>query len=307
VNKKFSCIFCDQQVNEVTVPEHIIPESMGSPLTIGNVCSKCNHFLGSMVDSKLTDLWFIQARRNLNGIKNKDGKVPDLNFGITHLKENPNHKVLFKRAGDGKVILKTVYNEIRNENNIKIIIDKDEDKEKLLRKKRERLEKEGLNISSTSYSETKIDGPLLEANLGLHLLAFQPALVKIVFEYAYYRFGEFFLKSSNSSLMKNFILELDSEKRREISLNGIYFPSVPEDKPLDKIMSVEDAHTLFTMDNFAGLYLFGKPWCFLELFTIEEMRSLPREKLDGFVTLIDPKKKEIREYTLPNFLQMKSH
>ena len=54
-------------------PDDDVP---GGSLTIYTRCAECNHWLGSNVDSYLTDHWLIQVRRRELGLSGKKGQLP---------------------------------------------------------------------------------------------------------------------------------------------------------------------------------------------------------------------------------------
>ncbi len=81
IPKKTSfCIFCLTPFNDSFQAslEHIIPESIGGAVEFYCMCHKCNSDIGSLIDSKLTNDWFVRAKSQIVGVKNKKGIVPNV-------------------------------------------------------------------------------------------------------------------------------------------------------------------------------------------------------------------------------------
>lgn len=86
------CIFCKSTTNTFHSIEHIFPESIGNKekiLNRGFVCDICNNGILSKLDAELLDFEGIKFMRTMNGIENKNGKVPVSNFPNLKI-ENPN-------------------------------------------------------------------------------------------------------------------------------------------------------------------------------------------------------------------------
>ncbi|GAH55771.1 unnamed protein product [marine sediment metagenome] len=78
-SNRFLCIICkeDKNIEENTI-EHVFPEAIGGTLTIFNVCKTCNSWLGSDVDSYLTNNFFFQAECQNLKLALKNGKIPNI-------------------------------------------------------------------------------------------------------------------------------------------------------------------------------------------------------------------------------------
>ena len=67
------CIFCLKDRSPSL--EHVFPDAIGGTLTIARVCEPCNSWLGTNVDSYLTDHIGVLMKRFLLRIPNRDGKT----------------------------------------------------------------------------------------------------------------------------------------------------------------------------------------------------------------------------------------
>ena len=73
---KFTCIYCKKGISiSQQTEEHVIPESLGSPLKIDNVCKKCNSIIGSELESELFSFHPIAGNLSELRIKSKSGRI----------------------------------------------------------------------------------------------------------------------------------------------------------------------------------------------------------------------------------------
>ncbi len=74
---KFICIYCKERISiSKQTEDHVIPESLGSPLKISNVCKTCNNkLLGSKLESELFYFPPIAGKLSELGIKSKSSKI----------------------------------------------------------------------------------------------------------------------------------------------------------------------------------------------------------------------------------------
>lgn len=80
--KRKICLFCRSSSNSFFSQEHIIPKALGNDELIlprGIVCDKCNNDL-AYLDSELCNFDAILFHRVLNGVKNREGTVPEGRF-----------------------------------------------------------------------------------------------------------------------------------------------------------------------------------------------------------------------------------
>lgn len=89
------CIFCFEELNETTKPEHILPNSLGGRAkTTTAICSICNNLFGSTIDVELFKQ--IKNLRSLLNLPSGDNKMPQ-NFEATI---EGNKKMLIRPNGD---------------------------------------------------------------------------------------------------------------------------------------------------------------------------------------------------------------
>ncbi|MFX6530706.1 HNH endonuclease [Acinetobacter baumannii] len=90
----FTCIICRKiKPHSDRSDEHVIPDSLNGYYHIFSLCSICNKKLGSKVDNPLVDFKIMEFYRFENGIKGKNGDLPNPLSGLYSIKDNPGVKV----------------------------------------------------------------------------------------------------------------------------------------------------------------------------------------------------------------------
>jgi HNH endonuclease len=103
------CIFCLEE-RDSTI-EHVFPEAIGGKMTIDRVCEPCNSWLGTNVDSRLTDHIGVLMKRFLLRIPNRHGKITGLDkiLGGGVLANDPEQRVrLVRERGTDRVTPKLI-------------------------------------------------------------------------------------------------------------------------------------------------------------------------------------------------------
>jgi HNH endonuclease len=92
------CIFCLKE--GAPSVEHVFPDAIGGTLKITRLCESCNSWLGTNVDSYLTDHIGVLMKRFLLAIPNRDRKTIGLDdiLGLGILANDPEQRVKLGRV-----------------------------------------------------------------------------------------------------------------------------------------------------------------------------------------------------------------
>lgn len=212
------CIFCllDKSATEFT-SEHVFPEAIGGSFELENcVCRSCNSFLGSNVDVYLTDHYIIQMHRLLHRLPGKSGKIPNPFERGTLTGDNPQKiKYYFDDDGNPKELYLTpsiVKAKMPNDaTKVSISIDiKDKDKlpdmlNKIILRSGSKNEITADDIKQLKIE--KIEKPRICVNAKIDIVNYQKAILKIVYELAYYWLGVSYIDDPSAQLIRNAILD----------------------------------------------------------------------------------------------------
>lgn len=239
---KFTCIYCKKElpISEQT-EDHIIPESLGSPLKINNVCKKCNNFVGSELESELLYFPAIVDRLSKLGISSKSGKQrPFIKTGKrakatmkdpitgeevkTHVKlgyDGENHKIIPTKTASGHLIV---------------------DMEDFEKKKRELESKGYIVISKLDFEQRKNEftqgtklaifdtqpvhpSPQIKINFWFNIKKISRAIAKSGLAYLCYKYGSEKTLFSNFDSIRSYILNGKPEPRGSFNYDIPYWPS----------------------------------------------------------------------------------
>lgn len=251
------CIFC---LNERPgSEEHIFPDSIGGSLIINNVCKVCNEQIGRNVDSHLVNHLLMQFARLTKKIKGKTGKIPNP-LGKGFLKGendvelhyrfdeggNPNSLYVVpkqKELEDGKVLQFSL--DISDQDKLASIVNKT--------LKRRGLEAMDLEEIEKNIQHNLIENPCMEMNKEIDISKYRKALLKIVYEMAYYWIGEEYLLDPASGIIREYILSDNIEVE---NLHG-FAEIVDKNKGSRTGINKEDCHiALLTIkDNYINCYI----------------------------------------------------
>ena len=212
------CIICKKELSQKDFDdEHVFPESIGGKFILKNsICKKCNHLLGSKVDSLLVDHFLIKFDRYLNKIPNKEGVVPNI-FGLGTLKDDPAKKILWKFDKKGNPIGLHLYPDIQFRNSedglIELEIDADESygEDFILKQVKKKLERLGKNVTEEELKKYLIPmehdsyQPTINYSNKIHVLEYQKAILKIAYEMAYYWLGKSYLNDTIGERLRKLI------------------------------------------------------------------------------------------------------
>lgn len=208
-----NCIFCGVEINDVNESiEHIIPEALGNrQLSIKEVCKQCNSKLGEKVDSELTSNILIEMIRHIHKIEGKSGKVPNpFNNGVLADDNNQKVRVLFDDQGKSYPVLITNKHERKHEDNTEIhfVFDKSE-QSKIPDVINTFLKRKGLPPLSTEEIEKRYKevSQHIETKhtFRFDVNSYKKAILKIIYESAYYFLGESILQSEEMQILNKAI------------------------------------------------------------------------------------------------------
>lgn len=207
------CIFCLKSFPELT-KEHVIPDAIGGSLTTKKLCKNCNSYLGSKVDTHLTDNLIVGMERYRLGLlgRNQGFKHPFSRGKLANDLEQ-NVKWTFHSDGssdmhfDTKVTRKVGSDGIKT---ISILLDKSREDElgAILESITNREKKAGYEVVPDSYiyRESTIRNPRLQFRNSFDLVGLEQAILKIVYEIAYIELQDSFLDSNIARRLREFIM-----------------------------------------------------------------------------------------------------
>ena len=226
------CIFCNNE--RLESEEHVFPSAIGGSLTIRQVCSECNSFLGSKVDSFLCDHFLIQSRRYFLGLEGKSGKVPDFFkiMGPGTLASDPSHRIkastnpdtrkmeirkLFHSedliSDDGGKKVRKISIDSRDSDQIPKIIQRERKRAGLEPYSQEELEKV---VSSTLKNISSVQNPEVRFQIQMDLKDFRRCLFKIAYELAFYWLGYDYISDPMAIRIRDVILGHESEESAKL-------------------------------------------------------------------------------------------
>jgi hypothetical protein len=221
--ERMKCIFCKKERKEDEFSsEHVFPESIGGSLQINTVCRACNSILGSDVDSKLTDHFFVKLIRYELGLTGKKGRIP-LPFKQGELVRGPGDsqgpiRAVFRHDGKdrdlrGRVLPKQFDPKItgRGMEQHKFVASP-EDAHHLVAMVQSFLKKQGLTELSKDeiLAQCKLveaDPNLVEADVEIDTLRYKRAVAKIAYELAYQWLGVDYVEDPVAEKLRRFVLE----------------------------------------------------------------------------------------------------
>lgn len=197
-----NCIICIKE-NPITNSnpysrEHIFPEAIGGSLILENkVCKKCNSQLGAYIDHPLVNHPLIKISRNILGIKDKKGFLPQ---PLEQFVDSVGRRCVISQGKTEEFSVKTypIKKPGATENQF-IYIPGDEDKSKIIEainKLLKRNRQAELNEESIAeIYEMRGSEEILTANTSLEIdiIEYQRGIIKIVYELAAYWLGENYL------------------------------------------------------------------------------------------------------------------
>lgn len=229
------CIFCGKTDKEVSFNrEHLIPQSIGGKLYLDDcVCSLCNSFLGTKIDSEILKMpEILNAFESLNIKHDKDG-ILNRNYEITGSTDD-NLELRY-----GKIIKNKLIFPAQKLPDGSIIVPEKEYPKKLIEmvKKDKRLKEAGLSEMFINqklkelidkYNKSNVGEKTVSPELGITLLKryeipkpnfnpkkkanILPLVSKIAYEFLFFIGGALFFKDENIKIQEQLIESINSGK-----------------------------------------------------------------------------------------------
>jgi len=297
--KKFTCIYCKKElpISEFT-EEHIIPESLGSPLKISSICKRCNSFIGSELESELFYFPPIAGKLSELGLKSKSGRITPF------VETGKRAKAKIKEPITGEQI-KTRIHLGHKEEFHKIIPTKTKsgrfvvDKSDFEKKKKE-LEKKGFIVISKAefeqrksefkksmklaiYEAQAIPHPFIEIEMWFNVEKVCRSIAKIGLAYMCYKYGPEKALLQNFDDIRSYILTGKPEPRGSLNYDFPCWPSIENYHALS-LCTPDKENIIFIMDFFGK----WKSWLLLGTY-FEGIPSLDKSE----ITYIDSIKKKV--------------
>lgn len=201
---------------ELTI-EHIFPDAIGGNVTIKSICKPCNDYLGRKVDTHLTNHYLVQFARMIYKIPGKSGVIPNpLENGFLGEGNTEPVKYRFTKDGNPKdiyVVPEVNVNEIDKGMGLQLKIDKS-DEYKVPEIINKILKRKGFPLLSNEEIEKRINRqykteqfPMVHMTAEVDMLHYQRAILKIVYELAYYWLGEKYLEDETAIKLRQCILD----------------------------------------------------------------------------------------------------
>ena len=206
------CALCLQSGTD-SPPEHVFPEAIGGSLTIDTICAECNHWLGSNVDSYLTDHWLIQVRRRELGLSGKKGQLPRPRL-VGTVDEFPEVRVILGYGGNGEPTLRIEPHVLKVSNSdgteSKRLVVGDAEREsipQIINKIRQRAGQEPLSSENIAaqYQVQTIQQPRVTGSPDIDVHDYRRAVIKIAYELAHRWLGDAYLQDPSAKLLRDII------------------------------------------------------------------------------------------------------
>ena len=227
------CIICLTETPDAELTdEHIFPEAIGGRIVIGSVCKPCNDKLGNTIDHRLTDHWLVQGQRMLLKLPGKTGQIPNpLERGV--MRDEPSQKLIYKMDANG--LPKELYTVPSVERipgddgreTVAIRIDKS-DAPKLLgmvNKIRARAGQPPMTQAEIDAAQvvTKVEKPWMHMRLGIDVVEYKRAIIKIAYELAWRWLGDAYLDDPMAAQIRACLLDGEGWSAKELVRGEIDF------------------------------------------------------------------------------------
>lgn len=298
-----NCIICKKEFQQEELDnEHVIPESIGGSFILNDaICKKCNHLLGTKVDSLLVDNPQIIWKRNQYKIPNKDGIVPNI-FGLG-TEDGTGKKILWKADKEGNPSDLHLYPHItieeQSDGSLIIEIDADESygEEAILKMVKRKLDRMGRKISMEDLKEqlTPMDHgskqPTINYRDKINILEYKADLIKIAYEMTYYWLGLEYLNDEIGENLRKFLYDLsrgesvsDCLDKYQIRGHSEFF----QNKPFYEITDYEERHYVILLKVGSQIRCYIKIFNIIQAFIPVSLNSssYPNDKLLDYKCMI---------------------
>lgn len=191
-----TCIIC-RETDVTGSDEHVIPDALGGLLHITNICTKCNSFLGTKVDAKLTEHGLIKLLRYIYRIKNKSNKLINPIKGNFTSPKNPEMKVQYRLDNNNRlkpyIIQQPCVKVLDDKIEISVTLDEDDfsKRDQIINKI---CRKNGIKTDNYSieHSTTNIDLSDTKITIDFDMRDFKIGILKIAYEFAICKIPAYF-------------------------------------------------------------------------------------------------------------------
>lgn len=188
------CIIClkDKDDSKFNI-EHIIPDSLGGNITIDMCCSECNSKLGMNVDSRLTNINYIEVVRWALRIKGRNGVPNPFRGKVNSPIEGIEGHLKFNKEGEFEkfqILTKPIVN---SKDRYVMVADNIDNMVKNINKKiskhnqkpftKEEIRENSYSISMPKPKNIKVQ-KLPKEYMKSYYLEMLPAILKIVYEFS---------------------------------------------------------------------------------------------------------------------------
>lgn len=288
-----NCIFCNKPLtSENESVEHVIPEALGNTsLKIRAVCINCNSQLGAKVDSELSNNFYIELARHVYRIKGKSGKAPNpFNQGV--LLNDNNQKVRIKFDNDGKTYPQLITNKtVKNhdgKDEFRFVFDKSEEANIpnivntfLKRKGKPPLSTEAIENLYNEKSQ-RIE---TKHTYRFDINGYKKAILKIVYEGAYYLLGDSILLTDEMKKINKAIWDFSDDwansKKNLIKGTITFYSDDSCLKQAFELISKSSDHIIALFPSDGGLCIvvkiFDIYWGVVPIATDTNMYDIPQQ------------------------------
>ncbi len=265
------CIFCkEEESKDEFPPEHVFPESIGGSFKIDSVCRRCNSELGTKVDAKLVNDFFIKLVRFELNLPSKKGIIP-LPFEGGQLVGSPADEeggisVSIRRekaTGDIKIsVIPKEYNPYTNSDGIELrrFVDDPVEEDRLVSRVQSVCRRQGLSILSKDeilkgFKLVKADPNLIECWVNGDTADYKRAIAKIAYELACEWLGASYLNDPVGEKLRRFVREASfTTPPEENAINGtVKLERIPfQEGPLSHLPYSHMARICYSDEGLVG-------------------------------------------------------
>jgi len=249
------CIFCLEEKPESE--EHVFPLAIGGSLVTDRVCRECNSFLGSKIDTGLTDFAPIRWKRGEFGLAGNSGTPPspfNILDGEAKLIDDPDRRLKVRYNPETEQLdIESLYHkrEVQLPDGttaVQITVDEKERANipKMIQRVRKRngmalLTDQQMAEFLENLEVQEIKQPTFVLRQTIKFTYLRQAMLKIVYELAFMWLGEAYLCDPQAALIRDAILDPTTDKAKDIpGMAGL----IPENNSAFSIWESHPTHHL---------------------------------------------------------------
>ena len=309
MEQTFYCVYSGQTFSESErSKEHIIPFSIGgSDLFVTNdVSKKANNKLGSIVDKDFSNIFFINAERNIRGIKSQKKNIPDIEIIGTSQHFDKPVKLRISHEGGREL---TVAPEVNSDwSNGKFTVScSPDDLPGILNNLKRKANKKGISLDELSTSSKRIEeysNIKVEVEEEFDISCILRFFVKTALATSHFVFGESWSKCECANQLRNFLWDKNVENINEHKIKGSIFPFFDNSNFTSVFYRGDDLHIVAILNIEPVVFyclLFGK---YPALINISDKiwKCVDFKVNEGVVFTINSKTREYRKYDYSKFV-----